>query len=215
VKHRLVLMGAGGFAKEVLWTCSQIPADQRAWEDICLIDDDLDASRARLNSCGVQLDVISTIYDFFPGANDQLVCTVGDPRIKLDICNRMLERGGRFANVIHPTVTIGPRSTLGQGVIMEMLSGLSVDVTVGNFVTINAHTGCGHDAVVEDGCTISAFCDVTGHAHLERGVFLGSHATIMPGVRVGEYSVVGAGSVAIRNVKAGQTVIGVPAKVLM
>jgi acetyltransferase-like isoleucine patch superfamily enzyme len=46
-------------------------------------------------------------------------------------------------------------------------------------------------------------------------VFLGSHATIMPGVRVGEFSVVGAGSVAIRGVKAGQTVIGVPAKVLM
>jgi acetyltransferase-like isoleucine patch superfamily enzyme len=56
---------------------------------------------------------------------------------------------------------------------------------------------------------------VTGHAVLERGVFLGSHASITPGVRVGAFAVVGAGSVAFRNVRSGQTLLGVPGKSLL
>ena len=58
-----------------------------------------------------------------------------------------------------------------------------------------------------------AIGDVTGHAILEKGVFLGSHASITPGVRVGEFAVVGAGSVAFRNDRAGQTLLGVPWKI--
>lgn len=97
---------------------------------------------------------------------------------------------------------------------MARLSMLTVDIAIGDFVTINAYSSCGHDAVLEDGCTLSGHCDVTGHAHLEQGVFLGSHAAVMPGVHVGEFATVAAGSVAFRNVKARQTVIGVPAKAI-
>ena len=43
---------------------------------------------------------------------------------------------------------------------------------------------------------------------------MGSHASILPGGRVGDEAVVGAGSVVLKNVEPGSTVIGVPAKVL-
>ena len=59
---------------------------------------------------------------------------------------------------------------------------------------------------------MSGHCDITGGAKLKEGAFLGSHAVIIPKVTVGEYAVVGAGSVVIRTVGAGVTVFGVPAK---
>jgi sugar O-acyltransferase (sialic acid O-acetyltransferase NeuD family) len=192
--------------------CSEIPRDQREWESVCLIDDNVEAARARMQRCNIGVPVIGTIQDFSPSEEDLLICAIGDPSNKLVACERLKARGGRFTNIIHPTVAIGHETTLGMGVIMARLSLLTVNAQIGNFVTINLYSSCGHDAVVEDGCTISAHCDITGHAHLDRGVFLGSHAAVMPGVRVGTFATVAAGSVAFRNVKAGETVIGVPAK---
>jgi UDP-2-acetamido-3-amino-2,3-dideoxy-glucuronate N-acetyltransferase len=47
---------------------------------------------------------------------------------------------------------------------------------------------------------------------VERAASLGSGATILGGVRIGEGAVVGAGAVVTRNVPAGATVVGNPAK---
>jgi sugar O-acyltransferase (sialic acid O-acetyltransferase NeuD family) len=163
----------------------------------------------------IDVPVIGAIQDYMPADGDLVICTIGDTESKLTVCRQLLQKGAKFTNIIHPSVAIGWGSTLGHGVFIGRYSGLTVDVKIGNFVTINAVSGCGHDAVVEDGCTISAHCDITGHAHLEQGVFLGSHAAVMPGVRVGAFATVAAGSVAFRNVKAGETVIGVPAKPIL
>jgi sugar O-acyltransferase (sialic acid O-acetyltransferase NeuD family) len=214
MKKRLVIIGAGDFARELLWTCAEIPGEQRPWRDICFVDDNLEEARARMNSHHIDNPVTSSIRDFVPGADDLLICAIGDPRAKLSVCERLRASGGEFTNIIHPSVALGPRSALGQGVVIIRFSLLSVDTRIGNFVTVNTYSSTGHDAVIEDGCTLSSHCDVTGHAHLERGVFLGSHAAVMPGVRVGAFAKVAAGSIAFRNVKAGETVIGVPAKTL-
>ncbi len=49
---------------------------------------------------------------------------------------------------------------------------------------------------------------------LERNVWIGSNATILPGVTIGENAVVAAGAVVTRDVPANTVVGGVPAKVL-
>ena len=47
-----------------------------------------------------------------------------------------------------------------------------------------------------------------------KGVWIGSHATILPGVTIGEGAVVAAGAVVARDVPARTVVAGVPAKVI-
>lgn len=49
---------------------------------------------------------------------------------------------------------------------------------------------------------------------LERGVWIGSNATILQGVTIGEYSIVAAGAVVTRDVPPRTIVGGVPAKVI-
>jgi UDP-2-acetamido-3-amino-2,3-dideoxy-glucuronate N-acetyltransferase len=49
---------------------------------------------------------------------------------------------------------------------------------------------------------------------IERGAALGSGAVIMGGVRVGAGALVGAGAVVTRDVDAGETVVGVPGRLL-
>jgi UDP-2-acetamido-3-amino-2,3-dideoxy-glucuronate N-acetyltransferase len=50
---------------------------------------------------------------------------------------------------------------------------------------------------------------------VERGASLGSGATILCGVTIGEYAIVGAGAVVTRDVPAGTSVAGNPARALV
>lgn len=50
---------------------------------------------------------------------------------------------------------------------------------------------------------------------VRRGASIGSGATILCGVTIGEGAMIGAGAVVTRDVGAGETVVGVPARVLL
>jgi acetyltransferase-like isoleucine patch superfamily enzyme len=49
---------------------------------------------------------------------------------------------------------------------------------------------------------------------LKRGAWLGANVTVMPGVTIGENSIVGAGAVVTKDVAANTIVAGVPARVV-
>jgi len=50
--------------------------------------------------------------------------------------------------------------------------------------------------------------------YIEKGVSIGSNATILCGIKIGENAVVGAGSVVTKDVPANAIVVGNPAKIL-
>jgi len=206
--QRLLIIGAGGFGREVLGWALDMPAAQRGWEVSGFLDD----NPAALASRPAPIAVIGAPLDYPVSANDRLVCAIGDPRTKLSLCRALKARGGQFITLIHPTAVVGPACEIGEGCILCPGAVITTNVTLGRFVAVNVCATVGHDAVVGEGCTLSGHADVTGFARLGEGVFLGSHASVLPGATVGNYAVVGAGSVVLRKVKAGVSVMGVPAR---
>lgn len=209
-RKRLFIVGAGGFGREVAGYASEVPRSARDWDIAGFLDDNPRA----LAGFQCPYHVLGSPMGFPLNDSDVLVCAIGDPVIKLRLARALKVRGAQFITLIHPTVFQGPGSVIGEGSIFAPYSGMTVNVQVGKFVTVNCHSGFGHDAVIGDGCTLSGHCDVTGGAVLGEGVFLGSHACVMPGVRVGDYAVVGAGSVVLRGVKPHTSVMGVPARII-
>ena len=205
---RLLIIGAGGFGREVLSWALDIPPAGRDWE----VGGFLDANQDALKGYNCNYAILADPSTYTPLENDRFVCALGHPQTKLRICEALQQKGAHFIELIHPSAIIGRNVSAGAGCVFCPGAILTSDITIGNFVTINALATIGHDATVGDGCTLSGHVDVTGFANLGKGVFLGSHATILPGAEVGDYAVVGAGSVVLKKVKAGATVMGVPAK---
>ena len=206
---RLLIVGAGGFGREVLNWALDIPKDKRDWE----VAGFLDANPAALEGFSrIHYEIFADPLNYSPQEKDLFVCAIGTPVIKLQICKTLVQKGATFITLIHPTAVIGHGCTLGVGCLFCPGSIVTADVCINDFVTLNAYATVGHDAKIGTGCTLSGHVDVTGFSVLGEGVFLGSHAVVLPGAQVGDYATVGAGSVVLKKVKPGATVMGVPAK---
>lgn len=128
-------------------------------------------------------------------------------------------------------VTIGAGSRLGKNVVIYG----SGELIIGGNVSLNGTCiGCERSITIGDDCLISDcyFADSDYHnleAHLrhappgekvsapiviEKNVWIGARATIMKGVRIGENSVVGLGSVIRKPVPANVVVIGNPQEIV-
>jgi sugar O-acyltransferase (sialic acid O-acetyltransferase NeuD family) len=206
--QKLLIIGAGGFGREVLNWALDAETLQEEWR----VAGFLDENPLALESFSIPYPILGSPSSYLPAEEDVFVCAIGDPQTKLRVCEELQARGAKFITLVHPTAVIGRYNKIGQGCIFCPRSCITTNIVLGDFVTINVSSGIGHDASIGKGTTFSAFCDVTGNTVLGEGVFLGSHAVVLPSVVVGDYARIGAGSVVLRKVKPGATVMGVPAK---
>ena len=93
-------------------------------------------------------------------------------------------------------------------------SGTKTGTKVGARAFVMAHCHIGHDAIVGDDCELAPGTVISGHAEIGDGAKLGCNVTVLPYRRVGCGAVVGAGSVVTKDVPAGATVCGNPARVV-
>jgi sugar O-acyltransferase (sialic acid O-acetyltransferase NeuD family) len=206
--HNLLIVGAGGFGREVLAWTEDIPEESRNWR----VAGFLDKNPQTVNWRHSPLPVMGDPDTYLPAEGDRFICAIGDPATRWRLCDNLRCRGAKFINLIHPTAVVGPDCQLGEGTILCPYAVLTVNVTLGDFVVLNLHATVGHNARIGHATTLSCHSDVTGYADVGDQVLLGSHATVLPSVVVGNHATIGAGSVAVRRVRANSTVVGVPAK---
>ena len=206
----VIIVGASGFGREVLYTIEEINKIEPKWNVLGFIDDNLNA----LDGFDLEYKILGSIIDWQPTEGEQYVLAIAAPRTKEKIVPRMKENGAKFATIIAPTANIGRGTTLGEGVVIFGYTGISVDVKIGNFVFFNAMSGIGHDAEIGDYCTFGPKVCISGYTKIGRCVNVGALASTYPGISIGDYATIGMNSAAIRKVKPNTTVMGVPAKTL-
>jgi acetyltransferase-like isoleucine patch superfamily enzyme len=96
---------------------------------------------------------------------------------------------------------------------------LGIRTDIGAFTYINAK----NEVIIEDEVQVGSHCSIysistidnkEGPVKLKKNCKIGSHSIIMPGVTIGENSVVGAFSFVNQDIPANVVAFGVPAKVI-
>lgn len=206
----LVIFGAGGFGREVLLLLRQLNEAQPTWTLRGFYDDQATASVGGLPYLGTAADLNATAEPL------AVAVAVGSPAARAAVVARLTSPQLSFPTIVHPGVALQPHQNIavGEGTIIQQGVLLTTDLRIGRFVVLNLGTTVGHDAVVEDFCSLMCHVDISGYAHVEAGCYLGTKATIIQGRRLGAHSTLGAGAVAVRDLPAGITAVGVPARVL-
>jgi len=202
---QLVIVGAGGFGREVLAWCRVALAEftVRGFVD----DNPAVASNGLLRA-----PYLGSFETYEPRRDDAFICAIGRPAVRLRIAAAVAAKGGRFATLVHPAAIVAEGAWLEEGAIICPFALVSVDARVGAGAVVYYHSSVDHDVVVGPATQISGHCDIAGGATLGTGVFLGSHACVLPRIQVGDHAIVGAGAVVTRPVASGTTVAGVPAR---
>lgn len=205
--QNIILISAGKFSREVYCLVSDVIADGAPWR----IKGFLDSRADLLDGFNYPVGIISSVEEYAPQSNDLFVCAIGDPLVRKHYSEEILEKGGQFATVVHPTAVVGRNVTLGTGAIINTFVTIAPDVTIGNFTHVGTNSVCSHDNRIGNWCQLSPFCCLAGNVTIEDLCFFGIHTAVVPGVRIGKQAFIGAGSVVLKNVQAGAKVFGNPA----
>jgi sugar O-acyltransferase (sialic acid O-acetyltransferase NeuD family) len=190
--QRIVIVGAGAFGREIAqW------ARRDGRDEIVFLDDHAQGAH-----------VIGTVESYERHPGDEVLLAVADPKARRSIAERI-----QAATFIASTAICG-ECQVGVGSLLMPNSLVSAGSVLGECVIVNTNSSVGHDVVLGDFCTLSSHVDLTGRVKVGTGVFFGSGARVIPGVTIGDGAVIGAGAVVVKDVPAGATVFGNPARVV-
>lgn len=209
----IVILGAGDFGKEVVWLIEEINKKTLTYIILGYLDDDEEKIGKNFNGYEC-LGSISHLTEM----NQNRHCCAVIANQDADIRKKFVDTFPEFDDwetLIHPSVNISDTSTVGKGCIICACGNVSCNTVVGDFCLFNISVTMGHDCVIGNYVSIMSGSCISGHVTIEDGAYLATNSTVIPGMKVGNHAKVGAGSVVIRNVKDGVTVMGVPAKKIM
>jgi len=147
--------------------------------------------------------------------DDLVILAIGDPELRFKLRERLGER--RYGTIVASSAIVAPSAVVGEGAIICEGSIVNNDVRVGQHVIINVLSHLSHDCIMGDFVTVSPRVSCNGWVEIGDKVFVGAGAVIRNGtpdrrLRVGVGSTIGAGAVVIRDVVSYTTVLGVPAR---
>ncbi len=212
----LAIYGAGGFAREVAWLAETCNSDDHPIQLVGFIDDNPINQGQILNDIPV-ISLEQTVSRF-PKA--YVVGGIGTSATRQKTLEKALNAGLPLGSLIHPRVERSKWIEYGKGIVICAGCILTTNISLGNSVQINLDCTIGHDVILDDYVTLAPGVHISGCVHLGKRVYVGTGAVIINGtqndfITIEDDVTVGAGACVTKNVAAGLTVVGIPAKPLL
>jgi sugar O-acyltransferase (sialic acid O-acetyltransferase NeuD family) len=208
--QRLVILGAGGSAFDVLDIVEAINAIRPTWEPIGLLDDSSSTGSRQLG-----LEILGPLRDARNYPDCAFINSIGSDksyRCRPEILASTGLTADLFATLVHPSASVSCRARLGRGVVVNAGVVIAGGVSIGDHVMLCPGCILGHESAIGDYSIVAPAAVISGLAVVEPACYVGARAVIRQGLRVGTGALIGMGAVVVRDVNDGQIVLGNPAR---
>lgn len=209
---KLILIGASGFGREVAWLVERINSEKQTWEILGFLDDSPKLINEKING----YKVLGQIKDSINYKDAYFVCCIGSSKIRKKIISELEEINPdiKFATLVDPSVELSNLVKIGDGSIICAGTILTVNIKIENHVIVNLNSTIGHDTIINNYVTIYPGVNLSGNCNIGEATELGTNSSIIQGISIDENNIVGAGSVLINDFYSGNTIVGVPGKII-
>ena len=135
---RLVLLGAGGFAK----TLADVVAQTNTYQEIIFLDDNPKAK----NTSGSCADYVK-----FKNADTVMYPAFGNNEIRLNWLNIFEREHIEVPNFIHPLAYVSPTAVLGKATVVLPQAVVNTNCRLARGCIVNCGAVLDHDCVLEEG----------------------------------------------------------------
>jgi len=209
--RELLLIGAGGFSREMAEAVRAINAVQPTWLLRGYLDDSPALHGAQVGGLPV-LGSIELVHDHPEAA---LVLTTGRPDNYVSrrlIAERLGFDDDRYATIVHPTATVGVTCRVAAGSVLLAHADLTANVVVGRHVAVMPQVVLPHDVRVDDYATLASGVRLGGACHVAEEAYIGAAACLRERITIGARAMVGMGSLVTRDVPSERLWLGSPAR---
>ncbi len=204
----VIVVGAGGHGRVVL-EIIELAGKHRA---VGIID--ADASLAGTRVAGVPVLGGVNQLPKWRGKVKGAIVAIGDNRARMEYARMFREQGFSLIGAIHPSAVVSPSARLGDNVVVAAGAVVGVEAVLGDSVIVNTGAIVDHECRIGEGAHIASGAALAGRVNVGAGAFVGLGSRVIQCLGIGDNAIVGAGAVVIRDVPAGATMVGVPARAI-
>lgn len=206
-KMKLCIYGAGGNGLEVRDLAQRVNEKEHRFDEIIFVDDVI----------GTDFYYETRVFTFNKAINTftpeeiEFVISVGEPKDRELLYNKIKSIGYKFATIIDPNAQLSPSAKIGEGAVIAVIHA-GAEITIGENTLISEWAVVGHNTCVGKHCDIGPSAFIAGHCKVGDNVYVGPMSATRDRINIGSHTVIAMGAAVYKDVPDHFTAIGNPAR---
>jgi sugar O-acyltransferase (sialic acid O-acetyltransferase NeuD family) len=146
-------------------------------------------------------------------AESRVTIAVGEPKLRVELAKKCENVGLKLSTLVSERAFVADSAEIGAGTIVAPFCSIQSLAKVGSNVSLNTQSIIGHHVKIGDNSVISSQVNVGGSSSVGKSVYIGMGAGLIEKVSVGDWAIVGMGSVVYKDVPPEVIAVGNPARV--
>ena len=201
---KVIIIGASGHSAEItdyITHYNNSVAPELCFDVVGYIDD----NKESYNNYSFLGPYIGTIKDHEVSLDAEYIMGIANIQFRRTIIQNFLEKGARFATLIHPSAIVSPSAIVGEGCLVAHNASIGAKARVGNFNMLNSRCTIGHDSILGDFNFIGPQVVLSGFTKVGNNNMFGVNSATIPTIEIGDNNTIAAGMIITKTVKDNET----------